>query len=166
LVSRSIDSKEFRVFVATTYGEANTGSETAWRAVGNVIMNRVGSGIWKEYNTVESVISNTGFDAYTQKNSPYLDALAVLNGDSKQPAWRKQKVERMRELLAPIYLGTEPDITSGAVNYYSPKAQADWHKRFPKKYTSAIPKWKWNTLQQVSIPNLESTDDFRFYKLK
>ena len=56
----------FKLFLAVVYGEmagVQGSPEKAWEAVGSVIMNRVGKGVWWRHRTVESIV-NHGFDAY------------------------------------------------------------------------------------------------------
>jgi cell division protein FtsL len=73
--------EEFKLFVATVYGEVggiHHSQEVAWKAVASVIINRVGVGIWIKYKTVTAVIQHTHFDTYT---------------DLKQIDWSNLKAE-------------------------------------------------------------------------
>ena len=68
---RASTEEGFKLFVATVYGEmagVHYSREVAWEAVGSVIMNRVGKGVWHRFKTPEEVIRNTGFDAYLNSN--------------------------------------------------------------------------------------------------
>jgi RHS repeat-associated protein len=150
--------EDFRLMVATVYGEACASSEVAWAAVGNVIMNRVDSREWSSYDTPGDVIRNSGFDAYTFQNGPFRSAWADLNGESSNPV-----VRRMAEVLSPIYLGISIDITDGAVLYYSPAAQSALHQRNPQMYP-AQPRWNFGIIERVDVPGLAPSDDFRFYR--
>jgi spore germination cell wall hydrolase CwlJ-like protein len=63
-----IPEDEFKLFVAIIYGEANSCSEAAWRAVGHVIMNRVGNNEWSNLKTVTEIITQKyAFEAYQKK---------------------------------------------------------------------------------------------------
>jgi len=124
---------EFRLLVATVYGEAANSSETAWKSVAYVMKNRVGKREWTRYKSVSDIIKNTGFDAHTQRNGPYVTAEKYLQENGAQ-AGKNARIERMIEVLTPVYLGSEADVTGGAVLYYSPKAQAALHKTNPKMW--------------------------------
>ena len=73
-------SEEFKLLVATIYGEAANSSEIAWKAITCVIMNRVGKREWSEYSSPIEIITKTGFDAYSHKTPLFTNALAYLNG--------------------------------------------------------------------------------------
>jgi spore germination cell wall hydrolase CwlJ-like protein len=153
---------EFRKFAATIYGEAGASSKDAWRAVGHVIMNRVGYREWKKRTTVTEVVENTGFDAYTQQTSQYKSAYNYLTGAAdKAPP----NLQEMLQVAANVYAGEDPDLTGGAVLYYSPKAQASLVKSHPEKYHSLTPDWKFSQLSDVT-PTETKNDDFLFYKYK
>ena len=66
-------SEEEIIFVCTIYGEAAGSSEIAWETIASVIMNRVSSSRW-EYTTPVDIIKYTGFDAYRDRNAPYITA--------------------------------------------------------------------------------------------
>lgn len=154
---------EYKLFVSTIYGEAANSSKIAWESIGFVIKNRISYREWKKYNTVESVIKNTGFDAYTHKTSLYKEADSILSGIKDK---NQVTLNKMFDVLLPVYMGTKEDITVGAVMYYSPKAQNILHKKDPLKYKQTPP-WNFNLLKEVtSNIGLEPTDDFKFYKYK
>lgn len=153
---------EFNQLVATVYGEAATESKASWRAIGHVVMNRVGRREWKKYKTVSAVLKNSGFDAYGQ--NMYSDAMKALGGDkSKKVDWKK--LNEMREVLTPVYNRTDQDNTSNAVLYYSPKAQKALHKKFPDKYKSETPCWVNDKTEEVKVSGCEN-DDFAFYRYR
>jgi hypothetical protein len=154
--------EEFKIMVATIYGEAANSSEIAWKAIAHVIMNRVGYREWKEHKTPKEVIKNTGFDAYTYKNEPYKKAYKYMSNTSRK---NNENIERMIEAVRPIYIGKEKDITDGAVLYYSPEAQKDLHKEKPSKYKER-PSWNFDIIKEANIDGLRDTDDFKFYKYK
>ncbi len=150
----------FNIFVATIFGEAGLSSETAWKAIGHVILNRVGYGQWRKYTTVEDIIKKTRFDAYQKRD--YIIAYNYLT--SKSPKKPNTRLNRMVEVLTPVFDKKEADFTSRAIMYYSPEAQKSLHKSYPKLYKEVPPWTKSNTLEQVTIPGLSATDDFKFYK--
>lgn len=51
---------EEKLFIQTIYGEADNSSEASWKAIANVIMNRVGKYDWKKYKTPAEVIKKSG----------------------------------------------------------------------------------------------------------
>lgn len=155
---------EFKLLVATIYGEAANSSETAWQAIAFVIKNWVGKREWTRYKTIADIIKRTGFDAHTHRNAPYIAAEQYLNENVAQ-AGNNKRIEKMIEVLTPVYLNQKSDITSGAVLYYSPKAQTALHKTNPKMWKQK-PDWNFALLQEVNIPALLSSDDFKFYKYK
>lgn len=159
---RSVD--EFKILVATVYGEAANSSETAWQAIAFVIKNRVGKREWTQYKTIGDIIKKTGFDAYTQRNVPYISAEKYLN-ENQDVKGNNTKIEKLISVLTPIYLNQGTDITGGAVLYYSPKAQAALHKINPRTWKEK-PNWNFSMLTEVKIPGLIASDDFKFYKYK
>lgn len=155
---------EFKLLVATIYGEAANSSETAWQAIAFVIKNRVGKREWTRYKTIADIIKSTGFDAHKHRNAPYVAAEQYLN-ENVAHAGNNKRIEKMIEVLTPVYLNQKGDITGGAVLYYSPKAQAALHKTNPKMWKQQ-PGWNFALLQEVNIPALLPSDDFKFYKYK
>ncbi len=153
-------NEELKIFIATIYGESAASSEIAWEAIANVIMNRVGEKEWKKYDTVEKIIKYTGFDAYTLKNTPYKIAESYL----KNRTGNNLKIEKLINIVINIYYNEKPDITNGALLYYSPKAQETLHNKYPNKYLKT-PKWNFSLLEEIKIKGAEK-DDFKFYKYK
>lgn len=139
---------ECKLLIATVYGEACNSSETAWNAVAWVVNNRVGTREWKKHKRVEAVIKHTGFDAYTHQTKQYLRAREYLDQPSESRRTH-ELIERMIRALVPVYERKDEDITSGAVLYYSPKAQAALHKTKPEMYAET-PKWDFTLLQEVT----------------
>lgn len=163
------DDKEFQLFVCTIYGEAAGCSEIAWRAVGHVIMNRLHDSGQKYLapssyrESVTSIITKSGFDAYTQKNEPFSSADAYFK-NGKKPG--NGKLDQMIKALEPVYQKAELDVAGGAVLYYSPQAQAKLHKENPAAYPEK-PHWKFEELQEVTISGIDQAkDDFKFFKYK
>lgn len=155
-------SEDFKIFVATINGEAENCCEISWKVIAHTMRNRIGFANWKLYSNIMQVLVNTGYDAYTQKNDPYKGAKKALDsGDISA------KLMNLIKAVEPIFHGIEPDFTGGVVFYYSPKAQAQLHKRDPSNYPSLVPPFvvsKSNPTNQVQIPGTEK-DDMRWYKV-
>lgn len=155
-------SEDFKIFVATINGEAENCSETSWKVIAHTMRNRMGFANWKSWSNIIQIVTKTGYDAYTQKNSPYKRAKKALDsGDISS------KLMSLIKAVEPIFNGTEPDFTGGVVYYYSPKAQAQLHKSDPSNYPSLVPDFvlsKSNPTQQVQISGTEK-DDMRWYKV-
>ena len=132
------------LFVATVYGETagvHQGSQTAWRAVASVIINRIHSGIWYRYLTSDDIIKHTGFDAFVdpkninwnhvnfnsrhvRNHQQFLKAWATLNNQkiNNHDAMTKGEVallNNMRTALTDIYNG---QTITQANYYYSPRS--------------------------------------------
>ncbi|BAK76212.1 peptidase M23 [Pseudogulbenkiania sp. NH8B] len=147
---------DFFIFVSTIYGEAAGQSPASWKAIANVITNRIKQGReWKKYKTPVEIIQNTGFDAYTQKNTPYKEAYDYIANGAQTP--NAQKIELLKSTVESIFEGGGPDNTNGAVLYYSPKAQ--------EKLYGKPPSWNFDLLEEVKVAGTES-DDFKFYKYR
>lgn len=152
-----LKSEDFKVYLATIYGEAGVASSDSWRAIANVINNRVGYKEWSRYKTQIDVIKYTRFDAYWQKTGPYTYAYNSLSSRRLD-----EKLNEMVSVVAPVYLHLVPDPTNGAVLYYSPKAQTTLAIKYPQQY-KPVPKWNWDELQRL-YPKGVKNDDFAFYK--
>lgn len=72
-------SEDFKIFVATIYGEAAGCSEMSWKVIAHSIQNRIGFGMWKSFSTTTEIIVNTAYDAYTAKTTNYKYAKTQLN---------------------------------------------------------------------------------------
>jgi type VI secretion system secreted protein VgrG len=156
---------EFKLFVATVYGEAGGSSEIAWKAVGSVIMNRVqGKDGPQHKKNVTNVIENTRFDAYDKyakqehnssqnhKKTQFEFAYNYLNGRTKNPPY---KLLHLREVIRPIYY--QKAVVTNANYYYSPKEQ--------EREGKVAPSWISNRdYKEVKIVGLLPSDDFRFFK--
>ena len=162
-------SEEFKLMICTVYGEAAGCTEIAQRTIGHVIMNRLHDSGCKYLappsyrENVTSVITLSGFDAYTQKNKPYLSASSYFDNGRTPP---NNKLEQTIKILDPIYNKSELDFTNSAVLYYSPAAQDKLHKENPNMYPEK-PEWKFQELQELTIVGVDPIkDDFKFYKYK
>lgn len=159
--------EEFILFVATVYGEACGQSEAAWKAVASVIMNRVGNkrflygpkGHKKIPVTVQKVIETGGFDAYQDKTIQFSKAKKLLKEGSPSP-----RIRQLIKSIKPIYDKKET-VTTDAVMYYSPKTQHQLHLKVPEKYDET-PGWHFDEIQSVTIPGMNISDDFLFYRYK
>lgn len=153
-------SEELKLFLATIYGEAALSSSCAWHAIASVILNRVNSREWRDMDTVEAVIRESGFDAYKETNGPFLRAMRCFEtGDLA----KNSKLVKLLDTVLPLYerkLAPIPHI----VMYYSPKAQALLHHSKPTRYRETPP-WNFNLLQEVPVFGAEG-DDFKFFRYK
>ncbi|WP_256701028.1 RHS repeat domain-containing protein [Paenibacillus sp. P46E] len=163
-IDNAVLTEELVIMIATIYGEAANSSETSWEVIANVMMNRVETGEWKKYTSVLEIIKHTGFDAYTQKNQPYKEAMDYLESRGGKGSKENTYIEKLIQTVVDVYFNKREDITGGAVLYYSPKAQAALHNKYPKSYKENPP-WNVKLLTQVKIKGLEN-DDFKFYKYK
>ena len=160
-IDTTLLSEEEITILTTLYGEAAGCTEVAWKAIANVIMNRVGVREWSKYETPLEIIKYTGFDAYTNPNNPYKEAQEYFENRD----YSSDRIERLIEAVLPILRGEEEDITNNAVLYYSPKAQEELHKKYPEKYPKR-PKWaESDALEEVTIEGAEN-DDLKFYRYK
>ncbi len=155
-------SEEFIIFASTVYGESASQSSVAWRAIAHVIMNRVGQREWKKHKTAAAIVQHTGFDAYSQQTSLYVKCKNYLEKGIGAP---QKRIDLMVSVIEPVYLGTDADNTDGAQLYYSPKAQTQLHKKFPKNYKSK-PTWVNDKVKLVNVKEILETDDFEFYAYK
>lgn len=155
-------SEDFKIFVSTIYGEAANCSETSWKVIAHTIRNRIGFANWKSWSNILQIIVNTGYDAYTQKNDPYKTAKKALDSGNIPT-----KLMNLIKAVEPIFNGVEEDFTGGVVYYYSPKAQAELHRKNPIEYPSLVPPFvvsKSNPTHRVIISGTEK-DDMRWYKV-
>ena len=120
---------------------------------------RVSDSRW-DYTTPVDIIKYTGFDAYRDKNAPYVTAEKYFENRSYQ----NEKIEQLIDIVIPVYRREKGDITQGAVLYYSPRAQKALHEKYPQKYKS-VPTWDFSILEEIEIEGL-GNDDFKFYKYK
>ena len=153
-------TEEFKVVAATVYGEAGGQSVASQKEIANCIMNRVRYKEWKKYETAASVVTKSGFDAYSQQTVLFKRAYAEMSAG----AITTSKLQALVDAIKPIIDGTEGDGCGNIVLYYSPKAQAALHKKNPKMYKEQ-PKWNFDALEQVQVPGTEG-DDFAWYRYK
>ena len=147
------DEKLLKI-LATIYGEAAGCSEMAWRVVAHAIMNRIGIREWDDYGTAYKIIENTGFEAFKDPNEPYFEVLGYLQNRD----FANKRIERFLEVVLPIIMEEEEDITNNVTLFYSPNAQ--------NKRNREAPQWsKSEAIEEVFIEGTES-DDFRFFRYK
>lgn len=157
-------SKEFKVIIATIYGEAGASSRRSWEVIAHSIRNRIGFGNWTQYTTMYGIVTNTGYDAYTHKSKPYLKAMSRLDANNFTSDITGKIVKDIIDTVKPIYEGKIEDDTNGVVFYWSPRTQKQLHKDNPRLYTSPIPSWtNDNKKKIVQIPGTEE-DDFQWLK--
>lgn len=153
-------SEELKLLVTTVYGEAANCSDAGQEAIANVIMNRVNSGEWSEYDSVTEIIQKTGFDAYTRNNSPYNVAEDYLNSRDTL----NKDIEETISCVVDVYYSLSEDNTNGCVLYYSPNAQVKLHEVMPSVY-DRTPRWDFSRLKEVKVDGAQK-DDLKFYKYK
>lgn len=153
-------TEDFKLIAATIYGEAGGQSVASQRAIANCIMNRVRYKEWKKLESAASVVMRSGFDAYSQKTVLYQRAFAEMTtGKITTP-----RLQILVDAIKPIIDGTEIDGCGNIVLYYSPKAQAALHAKFPTMYR-VQPKWNFDALEQVQVAGTD-VDDFAWYRYK
>lgn len=154
-------NEDFRIFLATIWGEAAGSSTGAQRAIASVIMNRVGVREWAHLHTPRAVIEGSGFDAFRFQNHPYRNAAAAFAADAGNLPGSLLALE---DAVRAIYERLEPTVTP-AVLYFSPRAQAAFHVQDPAHYR-LVPAWNWSRIEEVQPPGILPTDDFRFFKYR
>ena len=151
-------SKEFIEFVATISGEAGGCSNTTWKVVAHCIKNRLGFAEWVEAESIQAYLEKD-FDALTDQTAPVRKVISEMNSGKLS-----KHTKEIIDAIYPIYNDLEEDFTNGVVLYFSPKAQAQFHKENPNKY-KAIPDFINSKTEVVSIKGTEN-DDMQWYKLK
>lgn len=159
-------SKEFKVFVATIYGEAGASSVRSWEVIAHCIRNRIGFGNWTGYSTMYGIVTETGFDAYTDNTPPYRNAMSRLDDNNFNSDIVGRTVKNIIDTVLPIYEGKVKDDTNGVVYYWSPRAQEELHRKYPKRYTSAIPDWVKDNKKEIVTINGTENDDFQWLRFK
>jgi LysM repeat protein len=153
-------SEDFKIFASTINGEAGASSVESQKAIAHSIMNRVGKREWKRHKSPVDIVKNTGYDAYTQKNSPYVNAYERMTSEIVGP-----KLQLLINAVLPIFNGTEADTTGGVVLYYSPNAQKSLHKAKPAIYKREQPSWVNSKVENVIVSGTQD-DDFAWYRYK
>lgn len=164
---------EFKLMVATVWGEGCSQSDLGWKAITSVIMNRVGFHRWKGYNkSVTSVIYNTGFDAvHSHLNLQFPKAIKYFfHNEDALTLYEKKRIHRLMEVIRPVYY--QKQTTTHANYYYSPEAQRIAYETEKKKNPQQlkdggrhplIPSFlRDKTIHHVYV-NIAHTDDLKFY---
>lgn len=159
-------SKEFKIFVATIYGEAGASSRRSWEVIAHCIRNRIGFGNWTDYSTIHGIVTITGFDAYTQNSKPYRNAMSKLDANNFNSDKVGRTVKSIIDTVLPIYEGKVKDDTNGVISYWSPEAQKQLHRDKPKLYTTAVPDWVKDNKKEIVIIDGTEKDDFQWLKFK
>ena len=151
-------SQEFKNFVATIAGEAGGCSLTTWKVVAHCIKNRLGFAEWIDAENIGAYLIKD-FDALTDQTGPVKKVINEMNKGTIS-----KHTQDIIDAVYPIYQGIEEDFTNGVVLYFSPNAQALFHKNNPSKY-KAVPDFINSKTEVVSIKGTEN-DDMRWYRLK
>ncbi|MCY1163574.1 hypothetical protein D9M71_32140 [compost metagenome] len=151
-------SQEFKNFVATIAGEAGGCSVTTWKVVAHCIKNRLGFAEWIDAENIGAYLIKD-FDALTDQTGPVKKVINEMN-----KCTISKHTQDIIDAVYPIYQGIEEDFTNGVVLYFSPNAQALFHKNNPSKY-KAVPDFINSKTEVVSIKGTEN-DDMRWYRLK
>jgi hypothetical protein len=151
-------SQEFKNFVATIAGEAGGCGVTTWKVVAHCIKNRLGFAEWIDAENIGAYLIKD-FDALTDQTGPVKKVINEMNKGTIS-----KHTQDIIDAVYPIYQGIEEDFTNGVVLYFSPNAQALFHKNNPSKY-KAVPDFINSKTEVVSIKGTEN-DDMRWYRLK
>lgn len=150
-------SNEFKLFIATVYGEAVGQGVLAWMAVASVIMNRVGKYEWKnKCPTITAVIEDhAAFSSYYDpkiKSATLKFKLAqnYLNHPTGAPP---NNLSEIIQTIYPIFNKVKKSTTT-ALFYYSPKESAE-----PKYIKDDLAKGR---IVKIEVNGI-SDDDFIFY---
>ncbi|MGE9762726.1 cell wall hydrolase [Pseudomonas sp. PDM20] len=145
---------EFMHLAMTIYGEARGQSYESKIAVGWVIRNRLATGRWgKTYKLV--VTARLQFTCWSQAVDP--QGYAAIHNPVGL-AWEDCK-SAAREVMS---ASDDSNPLPGAVNYYSPTAQAQLHAVNPSTYPATPP----FAIESKRVPNPAGVrnEDYRFYK--
>lgn len=151
-------SKEFIEFVATINGEAGGCSATTWKVIAHCIKNRLGFAEWVEAKNIQSYLEKD-FDALTDQTLPVRKVISEMTSGKIS-----KHTQDIIDAVSPIYNDIEEDFTNGVVLYFSPKAQAQFHKENPSKYKK-VPDFVNSRTEVVKIKGTEN-DDMEWYRLK
>lgn len=121
--------EDYYVFVSTVAGEAGGKcSNRERKAVAHAIINRIGSGDWKNLKTAKDVCSKPhAFDSYQNKN--YMECYNYLKFGTGNPA-NFEHFDQLAATVLPVYNGEEADFTQGAVFFHSGKAPDSWYENY------------------------------------
>ncbi|EHC5874197.1 cell wall hydrolase [Salmonella enterica subsp. enterica serovar Eastbourne] len=148
------DLEELRYLSMTIYGEARGQNYQSKVAVAWIIRNRLNSGRWGD--TYQSVVTaRLQFTCWAKDVDPQgYEAIHNPVGDS----WKESK----RAAMEVMFASDSSNVLPGAINYYSPTAQASLHKSKPQFYPSTPP----FAIPEKRVPNPSGVrdEDYQFYK--
>ena len=148
------DPEELRFLSMTIYGEARGQNYQSKVAVAWVIRNRLNTGRWGD--TYKSVVTaRLQFTCWAKDIDP--NGYEAIHNPVGEP-WKDSKQAALEVMLA----SDSNNVLPGAINYYSPTAQANLHKSKPSLYPAippfAIPE------KRVENPNGVRNEDYQFYR--
>ena len=157
-----IYSSDFQFYVATIYGEAGNSNEAVWKTIAHSMNNRIGLGEWASQKDLMDIVRNTRYDANRNGgNGPFKSAMVMFKSNKISPL-----LQRVINAVEPIFYQRETDFTNGVVSYYSPRAQAELHRKNPSAYTKLKPDFADTPSQfaEVKIPSTQPYD-FAWYRM-
>ncbi|QLB44510.1 M23 family metallopeptidase [Mannheimia pernigra] len=155
-------SSDFQFYVATIYGEAENSNEAVWKTIAHSMNNRIGLGEWASQKDLMGIVRNTRYDANRNGgNGPFKRAMVMFKSNKISPL-----LQRVINVVEPIFYQEEADFTNGVVSYYSPRAQAELHRKKPSVYTKLKPDFADTPSQftEVKIPSTQPYD-FAWYRM-
>lgn len=126
---------EISCLALTVYGEiGNTAKfDQDITAVASVILNRVGHKMFRKPSGVCDVVLQTNqFEPLSRMKGLKYAIISSSTGIMVVPKnFNKKRWERVYHLSKMVYNGYLPDITNGAIGFYSPKAQKGLNRKAP-----------------------------------
>ena len=149
-----VADSELMYLARTIYGEARGQSYASKVAVGWIIRNRLMKGTWG--STYRSVVTaRLQFTCWSKKHDPH--GYKAIHNPVGQ-AWDDCQKAAEEVMNAPANANVLPE----ALNYYSPRAQAQLHVQKPSVYPET-PSFAISSKRVPNPPGV-SDDDYRFYK--
>lgn len=149
-----VADSELMYLARTIYGEARGQSYASKVAVGWIIRNRLVKGTWG--STYRSVVTaRLQFTCWSKKHDPH--GYKAIHNPVGQ-AWEDCQKAAEEVMNAPANANVLPE----ALNYYSPRAQAQLHVQKPSVYPET-PSFAISSKRVPNPPGV-SDDDYRFYK--
>lgn len=131
------DAKRLDYMAWTMLGEAANQGDDGMAAIGNVVLNRAGSGSYPS-DILDVMLQNKQFSTWNKG----------LGGNDPKGTYPKSdpRFQNARRIAADVVSGRRPDITGGATHYWSPKGmKAMGYAETP--YWAEGEKSKWGTLE-------------------
>lgn len=149
-----VKDSELMYLARTIYGEARGQNYASKVAVGWIIRNRLQKGTWG--STYRSVVTaRLQFTCWSEKHDPH--GYKAIHNPVGQ-AWEDCQKAADEVMNAPENANVLPE----ALNYYSPRAQAQLHVQKPSVYPET-PSFAISSKRVPNPPGV-SDDDYRFYK--